>query len=286
MRRGTRSRRGRRKAASRRGRGRTQVALPRSFGHDLEDAALDEERIVVQVMFDPAHLDDAEVASHRGAHANVDLAHAEVDDRVRKELLDAEVSERGRVSAHLGDEERRRVQVAQLLEELEDLVPWALERRQGVQRVEAVEGDQVAAHLLLVSRELAAQAEEPTGLFADLLDLATQRANVDDVDAFRVPRIHPEGGHLRDERGAALLHRKIEARGAVFLRLVEEDAVDERRFQGTGRSGHQDDVTARDSAAQTVVQADDVGGNLVGGLGQRGTPSPTPEWPADKAGGE
>src|SRR5207247_9594755 len=273
-------------AGRRLGRGRTRAAIPRSVRHELENAALDEQRIIVQVVLDTPHLDDAEVAPHGCAHADVDLAHTEVDDRVREELFDPEVGEGRRVPPHLRDEERRRVQVPQLLEELEDLVPGALERREGVQRVEAIEGDQVAAHLLLVTRELTTQAEEPTGLFADLLDLATQRAHVDDVDAFRVSRVHAEGGHLRDERGAALLHRQVEARGPVLLRLVDEDAVDERRFQGTGRSGRQADVTARDSAAQTVVQADDVGGNLVGGLGQRGTPSPTPEWPADKAGGE
>src|SRR5881628_743788 len=269
-----RSRRGRRKAGWRRSIGRTQW----SFGHDLEDAALDEERIVVQVMLNPAHLDDAEITSHRGAHADVDLAQAQVDDRVREEsldeerivvqvmlnpahlddaeitshrgahadvdlaqaqvddrvreeFLDAEVGEGGRIPRHLRDEEGRRVQVSQLLEELEDLVPRALERSEGVQRVEAVERDEVAPHFLLVARELTTQAQEPPGLLADLLDLAPQRAHVDDVDALRVPRIHAERGHLRDERGAALLHRQVEPRGAVFLRLVEEDAIDERRLQ-------------------------------------------------------
>src|SRR5256712_581961 len=273
MRRGTRSRRGRRMAASRRRRGRTQPALPRSFGHNLEDAALDEERIIVQVMLDPAHLDDAEIASHRGAHADIDLAQAQVDNRVREEFLDAEVGEGGRVPRHLRDEEGRRVQVPQLLEELENLVPRALEGREGVQRIEAVERDQVAPHLLFVPRELATQAQEPPGLLADLLDLAPQRAHVDDVDALRIPRIHAERGHLRNEGRAALLHRQVQARGPVLLRLVEEDAVDERRFQGARRSRHQDDVSARDSTAQTIVQADDIRRNLVCGLGQYGTPS-------------
>src|SRR5713226_5369265 len=83
--RGTRSPRGPRTAAGRRATGRTRAAPPRSFGHNLEDAALDEERVVVQVVLDPAHLDDAEIAPHGRAHADVDLAHAQVDDRVRQE---------------------------------------------------------------------------------------------------------------------------------------------------------------------------------------------------------
>src|SRR5437867_1838366 len=275
-RRGTRSRRGRRKAGWRRSIGRTQW----SFGHDLEDAALDEERIVVQVMLDPAHLDDAKIPSHRGAHADVDLPQAQVDDRVREEFLDAEVGEGGRIPGHLRDEERRRIQVPQLLEELEDLVPRALERREGVQRIEAVERDQVAAHLLFVSRKLATQAQEPAWLLPDLFDLASQRADVDDVDAFRVPRVHAQRGHLRNERGATLLHRQVQARGPVLLRLVEEDAVHERRLQRARRSRHQDDVSARDPAAEAIVQAHDIRGNLVCRLRQDGTPSrPEPAVP-------
>src|SRR2546426_548256 len=174
---------------------------------------------------------------------------------------------------HLGDEEGRRVQVPQFLEELEDLVPGALERCEGVQGVEAVQRDEVAAHFLLVPRELSAQAQEPSGLLADFFDFASQRAHVDDVDAFRVSCIHAERGHLRDERGPALLHRKVQPGGAVFLRLVEEDAVHERRLQRARRSGDEDDVTPRDSAAQTIVQANDIRRNLVCRLRQDGTPS-------------
>src|SRR3989441_2272748 len=273
MHRGTSSRRGRRGAAARRARERTQPEPRRSFRHNLEYAALDEERIVVQVMLDSAHLDDAEIAAHGRAHADVDLAHAQVDDRVGEELFDPEVGEGRRVPPHLGDEEGRRVQVPQFLKELEDLVPGALERCEGVEGVEAVQRDEVAAHLLLVPGELSAQAQEPSGLLADLLDLASQRPHVDDVDALRVAEIHPERGHLRDERGAALLHRQVQPGGPVLLRLVEEDAVDERRLQGPRRSCDEDDVSPRDAAAQTIVQANDIRRNLVCGLRQDGTPS-------------
>src|SRR5437899_4642434 len=158
---------------------------PRSFRHNLEVSVLHKEREVIEVMFGPAHLHHADVSAHGRAHADIDLAQPKVDDRVREEFFDAEMGELRRVPRHLGDEERRGVQIAQLLEELEDLVPRTLERREGVERVEAVEGDQVAPHLLLISRELTPESEEPSRLFADLLDLPPQRPDVDDVDALR-----------------------------------------------------------------------------------------------------
>src|SRR5213592_1843670 len=108
-----------------------------------------------------------------------------MDDRVREELLHAEVGEARRVAGHLRDQEGRRVQVPQLLKELEDLVPRTLERREGVERVEAVERDQVAPHLLLVPGQLPTEPEEPPRLFPDLLDLP-QRAYVDHMDALRL----------------------------------------------------------------------------------------------------
>src|SRR5947208_11015137 len=170
---------------------------PRSFGHDLEGPVLDEEREVVEVMLDPAHLHDADVPAYGCAHADVDLAQSQVDDRVREELLHAEVGEARRVAGHLRDQERRRVQVPQLLKELEDLVPRTLERREGVERVEAVERDQVAPHLLLLAGPLPTEPEEPPRLLPDLLDLPPQRAYVDHMDALRLTRFHPERGHLR-----------------------------------------------------------------------------------------
>src|SRR5438132_1609177 len=232
-------------------------------------------------MLDPAHLHDADVPSDGRAHPHIDLAHAQVDDRVREELFHAEVRERRRVPGHLRDKEGRRVQVPQFLEELEDLVPRAFKWSERIEGIEAVEGDQVAPHLLLVPRELATEAEEPSRLLADLLDLAAERPNVDDVHAFRVARIHPEGRHLGDEGCAALLHREVQPGSPVFLRLVEEDAIYERRLQGPRRSRDEHDVSARDAAAETVVQADYVRGNFVRGLRQRGTPLPTRSsgWP-------
>src|SRR5205807_752254 len=94
-----------------------------------------------------------------------------------------------RVAGHLRDQEGRRVQVPQLLKELEDLVPRTLERREGVERVEAVERDQVAPHLLLVPGQLPTEPEEPPRLFPDLLDLPPQRAYVDHMDALRLAGI-------------------------------------------------------------------------------------------------
>src|SRR5207249_9764070 len=161
--------------------------------------------------------------------------------------------------------------------ELEDLVPWAFERRERVESVQAVEGDQVAPHFLLVPRELTSQAEQPSRLLADLFDLAPQGADVDDVDALRVAGVHPERGHLRDEGSAALLHGQVQAGRGALLRLVEQDAVYERGLEGAGRPGDEDDLAARDAAAQPSVQAHDVGRNLVRGLGQRGNPSPAPD---------
>src|SRR5688572_24417124 len=227
-------------------------------------------------MLGPAHLNDPDVPADGGAHADVDLPQAQVDDRVRQELLDAEVGEAGRVPLHLRDEERRRVQVPQLLEELEDLVPRALERRERVQGVEAVERDEVAPQLLLVPGELTSKSEEPSRLLADLLDLPPQRADVDDVDAFGLRRIHPEGGHLRDEGCAALFHRQVEAARRSVPGLMEEDAVDEGRFQGAGGARDEDDLPAWNPAAQAVVQAGDVRGNLVRRLSERSRTPPTP----------
>src|SRR5438874_8836929 len=196
-----------------------------------------------------------------------------MDDRVREELLHAEVGEARRVAGHLRDQERRRVQVPELLEELEDLVPRTLERREGVERVEAVERDQVAPHLLLVPRQLPTEPEEPPRLFPDLLDLPAQRAHVDHVDALRLTRFHPKRCHLRDQRCPALLHGEVEPRGGTFLRLMEQDAVHEGRFQGTGRPPDEDDMAARDAAAEASVQAHHVGRNLVRSLRQRRNPS-------------
>src|SRR5438132_7607031 len=245
----------------------------RSFGHDLEGPVLDEEREVVEVMFDPAHLDDADVPAYGRAHADIDLAQSQVDDRVREELLHAEVGEARRVPGHLRDQERRRIQVPQLLKELEDLVPRTLERGEGVEGVEAVERDQVAPHLLLVPGQLPTEPEQPPRLFPDLLNLPPQRAHVDHMDALRLTRLHPERGHLRDERRAALFHGQVEPGRGALLRLMEEDAVHERRFQGTGRTPDEDDVAARDAAAEASVQAHHVGGNLVRSLRQRWNPS-------------
>src|SRR5437773_7472827 len=196
-----------------------------------------------------------------------------MDDRVREELLHAEVGEARRVAGHLRDQEGRRVQVPQLLKELEDLVPRTLERREGVERVEAVERDQVAPHLLLVPGQLPTEPEEPPRLFPDLLDLPPQRAYVDHMDALRLTRFHPQRGHLRDERRAALLHGQVEPGGGPLLRLVEQDAVHEGRFQGTGRPPDEDDMAARDAAIEASVQAHHVGGNLVRSLRQRWNPS-------------
>src|SRR5256886_16950678 len=113
----------------------------RSFGHDLEGPVFHEQREVVEVMLDPAHLDDADVPAYGRAHADIDLAQSQVDDRVREELLHAEVGEARRVAGHLRDQERRPVQVPELLEKLEDLVPRTLERREGVEAVEAYDPD-------------------------------------------------------------------------------------------------------------------------------------------------
>src|SRR6266480_4394139 len=203
-------------------------------------------------MLGPAHLHHADVPADGRAHADVDLAKPQMDDRVREEFLDAEVGEGRGVAGHLGDEERRRVQVPQLLEELEDLVPRALERRERIEGVQAVQGDQVAPHFLLVPRELTSQAEQPSRLLADLFDLAPQRADVDDVHALRVAGVHPERGHLRDEGRAALLHGQVQAGRGALLRLVEQDAVHERGLQGAGRPGDEDDLAAAD--ADVVVR--------------------------------
>src|SRR6266487_2429738 len=101
-----------------------------------------------------------------------------------------------------------------------------------------------------------------------------QAADVDDVHAFRVARVHAEGRHLRHQRGAALLHRQVEPRGAVLLRLVEEDAVHEGRLEGSRRARDEGDVPARDAAAETVVEADDVRRYPIwSSLGQHRTPS-------------
>src|SRR6267143_3243966 len=252
-----------------------------SLRHDLEGPVLDEEREVVEVMLDPAHLHDADVPAHGGAHADVDLPQPAVDDRVREEFLHTIVGEGGRVSRHLGHQERRRIQVPQFLKELEDLVPRALERREGVQGIEAVEGDQVASHLLLVPRELSPEAEEPPRLLPDFFDLAPQRADIDDVHALRLDRLHAEGGHLGDQGRPALLHGKVQPGGPALLRLVKQDTVDEGGLQGTGRACDQDDVPSRDASAETGVEPDDVGWNLVRGLGQPGNPSPDPDGRSD-----
>src|SRR5467141_709028 len=139
-----RSRGARRSGGRPRGSGRMRRTRPRSFRHDLEGPVLHQEREVVEVMFDPAHLHDADVSANGRAHPDVDLAKTQVDDRVREELLHAEMGEARRVAGHLRDEEGRRVQVPELLKELEDLVPRTLEWREGIERVEAIEGDQVA----------------------------------------------------------------------------------------------------------------------------------------------
>src|SRR5256885_421465 len=78
----------------------------------------------------------------------------------------------------------------------------------------------------------------------------------------------PEWGEARASPG----HPRAPEGGAL-LALGKQKAVHEGRFQRPGRTPDEDDMAARDAAAEASVQAHHVGGNLVRGLRQRWNPS-------------
>src|SRR3990172_8322446 len=225
-----------------------------SLRDDLERPALDDEREVRPVVLRLAHLDHRQ----EEVHVPLVLLHLEVEDAVRKELLDAVLAEEQLVRLeHLRDEERGHPNRPQAVEEVEHVVPGVLEVRERVERGERVEDEHAAPELHFVVRD---RREDGLGPVEGLLPLGVrllpQASHVDDDDAAGAldrPRVHAEAGRVVPHPLAGLLQRQVDAPAPLALRRVVEDAEREGGLHGPRASAEEDDLACEDPPAHLLV---------------------------------
>src|SRR5438128_9404207 len=231
----------------------TAASLLRDDPRRLQDPTLEDECVVVRRMVRAAQFH----APNPSLDVRVvDAFHLRVDDPVAEIFL-AVLAEVLAARFHLADQDRRRLQIADPLEQLKEIFARVFKPRHDLEDRERIDDEDVVVEGPLQVQRVHLEDFEP-GAVGHAVQVATEHTEVHDADlALDIPRTQAHLVQVAREVLAALLQGDVRARPPVSKRVLIHHVERDRGLHRPRLSREQDDVALRDAAPELVIKTVD-----------------------------
>src|SRR3989442_13184404 len=227
--------------------------VPLLLGDDprgLKNPALEAERVIVRRVIRSAqfHASDPPLDVRV-----VDALHLRMDDSIAQILL-AVLPEVLAARFHLAYEDRSRLQIADPLEQLEEILARVFESRHDLEDRQRIDDEDVVVQGPIQVHDVHLENLEPRAV-RHPVQVAADHAEVDDADfVLHIPRTQTHLIQVARQVVSPLFQRDIGARPPIAERVLVDHVERDRGLHRPRLSREKDDVPLGDSAPELVVK--------------------------------